>query len=72
MMRLGPVLALIACLGSSLVVGNVIEQASEEWDLPKSGTRALLGESDHKYKIHDRIKLYGEMNFIPPAASRWI
>ena len=66
-MRLGPFLALIACLGSRLAIGNITEQASEEWDLPKSGTRALLGESDHKYKIHDRIKLYGEMIISPPA-----
>ena len=27
---------------------------------PRGGTRALLSESDHKYKMHDPIKLYGE------------
>lgn len=60
MNRVGSALALIACLGRCLAVANQIEQPSETWDPPRKGTRGLLGESDHKYKIHDRIKLYGE------------
>jgi len=62
------VLALIGCLGYCLALGNEIEQPSEAWDLPRTGTRALLGESDHKYKIHDRIKLYGETLYIDDIA----
>ena len=69
MIRLGLALALIACLEHSLAVGDKIEQLSETWDLPRTGTRALLGESDHKYKIHDRIKLYGEASPSPLFGS---
>jgi hypothetical protein len=64
MIRVGPALALIACLGHCLAVENEIEQPSETWGLPRTGTRGLLGESDHKYKIHDRIKLYGETSHV--------
>lgn len=47
-------------LGQAFAAVSGNELSSAEWELPRGGTRALLGESDHKYKMHDPIKLYGE------------
>lgn len=36
--------------------------ASQQLQVPRGGTRGLLSEADHKYKMHDPIKLYGELS----------
>ena len=51
---------LALCLASIAEADQGKNADSEAWTLPVGGTRALLGESDHKYQMHDPIKLYGK------------
>ena len=54
-------LATLALCAASIVEADQGKNADlEAWTLPVGGTRALLGESDHKYQMHDPIKLYGK------------